>query len=77
MAQQTNADNARANDIDTYGEHDLVNVRANDSLHSNLDISLRVLDLHDERYTETTGKWRPVFTRCHPQAAALGTKIHI
>ncbi len=71
---EKNADDGRANDIDTYDGHDLVNVRANYPLNSNLDISLRVLNLNDEHYAETTGKWGPTFTPGRPRSAALGVK---
>mgnify|MGYP000487900974 FL=1 len=71
---EKNADDGRATDRDTYEGHDLVNIRANYWLSSELELSLRVLNLSDELYAETTGKWGPSYTPGRPRTAYVGAK---
>ena len=71
---EKNADDGRATDRDTYDGHDLVNLRANYLLSPKLEVSLRVLNLTDELYAETTGKWGPTYTPGRPRTAFVGAK---
>ena len=71
---EKNSDDGRATDRDTYDGHDLVNLRANYVLSSKLELSLRVLNLTDELYAETTGKWGPTYTPGRPRTAFVGAK---
>ncbi len=71
---ESNADDGLAADRDVYDGHDLVNVRAKYPLTARLDISLRVLNVSDELYAETTGKFGPTFTPGSPRRAFIGVK---
>ena len=71
---EKNSDDGRATDRDTYEGHDLVNIRANYWLSSDIEVSLRVLNLSDELYAETTGKWGPSYTPGRPRTAFVGAK---
>ena len=73
---EKNADDGRANDRDIYDGHDLVNIRTNYPISPRLEISLRVLNLTDELYAETTGKWGPTYTPGRPRTAFFGAKYN-
>ncbi|PCJ35331.1 MAG: TonB-dependent receptor [Cellvibrionales bacterium] len=71
---EKNSDDGRPTDRDTYDGHDLLNLRANYLLSPKVEVSLRVLNVTDELYAETTGKWGPTFTPGRPRTAYIGAK---
>lgn len=71
---ENNSDDGNSTDRDTYDGHDLINLRANYLLSSKLELYLRVLNLTDELYAETTGKWGPTYTPGRPRQAFVGAK---
>jgi len=71
---EQNDDDDRATDRDTYEGHDLMNIRANYRLSPQLELSLRVLNVTDELYAETTSKWGPTYTPGRPRSAFVGAK---
>ncbi len=71
---ESNSDDGNSTDRDIYDGHDLLNLRANYVLSPKLEVSLRVLNLSDELYAESTGKWGPTYTPGRPRQAFVGAK---
>lgn len=69
---EQNDDDGRATDRDRYQGHDLLNLRADYWLTSHLNVYLRVLNLTDEPYAETTSKWGPQYVPGRPRSAFAG-----
>lgn len=72
---ERNDEDGNATDRDTYGGHDLFNLRADYYLTEQLRLYTRVLNLTDKRYAETTSKWGPTYTPGRPRTAYLGVSI--
>lgn len=63
-------------DRDTYGGHDLLNLRADYFPSESLRLFARVLNLGDEAYAETTAKWGPTYTPGRPRTLYLGVGVN-
>ncbi len=69
---EKNDDDNIADDRDSYGGHDLINLRGDYWLSSDLNVYLRVLNLTDKLYAETTSKWGPKYTPGRPRSVFAG-----
>ncbi|MGK0441958.1 MAG: outer membrane receptor protein involved in Fe transport [Pseudohongiellaceae bacterium] len=69
---ESNADDNNTNDRDHYNGHDLLNARADYWPTSQLNLYVRVLNLTNELYAETTSKWGPQYTPGRPRSAFVG-----
>lgn len=72
---ERNDEDGDASDRDTYGGHDLFNLRADFYLTEQVRLYTRVLNLTDKLYAETTSKWGPTYTPGRPRSAYLGVSV--
>lgn len=72
---ERNDEDGDASDRDTYGGHDLFNLRADFYLTEQVRLYTRVLNLTDKLYAETTSKWGPTYTPGRPCSAYLGVSV--
>lgn len=73
---EKNADDGNSADRDRYDGHDLVNLRADYWPTTQLNLYLRLLNITDELYAETTSKWGPKYTPGRPRSAFVGFRYH-
>ena len=71
---ERNTDDGIIDDVDTYGGHNLLNLRADYELNSKLNLYLRILNAADESYAETTSKWGPQYTPGRPRSVFIGAR---
>lgn len=69
---ESNSNDNSADDRDRYSGHDFVNLRSDYWLSNHLNIYLRVLNLTDKLYAETTSKWGPQYTPGRPRSTFIG-----